>query len=95
MEVNDRFFVVVMNRYGNSFNHSYVGGVFSSLELAEKKSAELREDKGNTKYFPEIIPCTLNVFRGSEDIYCGEGSREIADTDFCTFITDEDIGGES
>jgi len=53
-------FVVTMYRWGDRENHSYVLGVFTTKENAEKAGEAERQYRGGSKYFYECLEVALD-----------------------------------
>lgn len=54
-----KIYTVIMYRWDNRNNHSYLLGVFSNRELATKAAIDEIRDRGG-KYYPEISWAGLN-----------------------------------
>lgn len=52
-------YVVTMYRYGNKEKHSYVLGVYSNKQKAEKE-VEIEEEYRGGKYKGEVLECILD-----------------------------------
>jgi hypothetical protein len=63
MKSSPRLYVVTMYRYADKEKHSYVHGVFSTFEKAEKSGEKELLYRGGNKYFPEIISFTLDSLK--------------------------------
>jgi hypothetical protein len=61
-EGNMQVFVVEMLRWGERELHSYVAGIYSTLEEAEAAAQEAEEDRGG-KYVAEIAAFTVDQGR--------------------------------
>lgn len=59
MEESRELYVVVMYRWGDVENHSYVLGVYDSLKVAEFEGQKQRDYRGG-KYDPKIYITLLN-----------------------------------
>ena len=57
-------YVVTMYRWGDRDNHSYVVGVFTKKNLAIKYAEKEKENRGGTKYYPEVLEMQLDEYEG-------------------------------
>ena len=54
--------VVVVHRWGDPENHTYIVGVYSDCDLAERAGLDEEGDRGG-KYKRAILPCYVDIDR--------------------------------
>lgn len=59
-----KVYVVTMYRWANVENHSYVLGVYSTLEKARIAGEEEKDYRGGNKYYPRCLECPIDEYSG-------------------------------
>ena len=88
-ELATKVFVVEMLRWGDAENHSYVHGVYSTREAAEKAGQVQAVWRGG-KYDPRITECEIDP-RNKEEV----SAEEYYQSCLPTPPTDTDVGADN
>ena len=65
-------YVVIMYRFGNHENHSYLLGVYDSLIEAKHEATSEYLSRGAGKYYPHILGTKLNMTKDRTIIFDSE-----------------------
>ena len=68
----EKIYVVTMYRWGERENHSYVHSVHGKKQAAIDAAKEEEENRGGSKYYPEVLECTLGTGESKVIINIGD-----------------------